>query len=168
MSVSAHELLRTRDCVFPNCDREAAFNAWPLDGLCRVHADEKTAGRLPEAIDDTERLRGMFADDAEPPEPRREPDVNTCKIEGCEATPRDRRGMYAGLCALHKEEKREARYGSARQAEPVQPPPLASANGSRAHRIAELEQLIPAARERLVELQAELIGYLDDLRELAE
>lgn len=93
MRVSAHDMLVSRDCVFPGCPREAANG--------RNACDECT--RNPPIPVDDAALFGAFDDD-----PRGDtPMTTTCKH--CTNPAEDERGIYAHLCAHHKELARTAR-----------------------------------------------------------
>lgn len=149
--VSAHELLTTRCCRFGACVDDADGP----DGLCSFH-------RPGLAIVTNTR---------------------TCEHPGCGKPTVSSRGPYARVCHDHKDIVTAARRRSgggnasvpalrvspsapeAVEPEPAEEPTVADSIADRATRLAHLTLEIQQTRERLIGLQAEALGILDELRE---
>ena len=234
MTTSAHDLMRTVDCIFPGCPEEAGKGS----EVCGSHRRWLAERHGPIETDD-KRLRRMFDEDGDgevcataddafrflrdgtPPAPTDSPtepvrtdspteptragaDANppvttattsteetpmalaTCKIDGCDNPRLDARGVYGGLCAGHKNEKRQARAGAIVKPPPAAPAPepepepepepqdtvVSDASPTTApgiSRIAELEAAVADLEEQLdaakQELHAAATAYVDELRE---
>jgi hypothetical protein len=160
-SLSAHDATRTFDCATPGCDGEARTSG----GVCdRCFLDGKSppwtpVGRDAPAPAAVEAPREETAVTATP---ERVP----CRIAGCDrpAEPRSVgvRGVYAKLCAGHREETRRkaslahrgtpSRAGG--RARPVKP---SAANGLPSSDRLELARRLVAAAEKLAEAERALV-----------
>lgn len=191
MSTPAHDVTRTYDCVVPSCPREARR---PF-GRCDDHADDIHAPAYPQPSSVQRLETGSLAHLLEetPVEPQPTP-ILTCKIDGCTTLAGDAKaGIFAGLCRVHREERRLKQSADAKAkwaakktgpavaaAPPPRPEPAAgdanaegsanasggaSTNDDKAVRLANIISLIDSKRDELIDLQAEALGLLEDLRE---
>lgn len=114
VGVPVVQLEGTRDCVTPLCVDEA------LPGMdhCRRHAPIRDL-RIGSANSHTPVLT--------PLEEEAVPEVQTCKIPGCDQPSMWKRGMYAHMCVRHADEKRSGRAAAAQEAKPEEELPAAPA-----------------------------------------
>lgn len=147
-------------CRVDGCTKPSVAQTGPWKGWCGEH----------------KHLRGSKAV-APTPEPEEEPvsppAEYRCKLEGCEEERADRAGLYGGLCATHKREKREANLAVRAAANPVKPPPVAKA-AAPAREVPEIAELPPSlvvlaqaaddARAELVSARERHVQAVDALR----
>jgi hypothetical protein len=153
-AISAHELLTTRDCVFPGCDREADRGGT----TCRAHAAPTPPREQPAGATSPAQVAHAL-----------------CRVDGCtteqEETPTT--SPYRGLCAAHREDMR-ARVSRRRKRQPSPPPPatpgappapqpIASLVDGAA-RLGQLAVDLEAARARVRELEERVAAVIEELR----
>ncbi len=159
----------SQDCRFPGCPYEATNG----DGMCRDHHGRTPTprGAVTEIHDAGGRLvpgslAHLMEDDPEPKEPT-VPDLVLCRVDGCTRASVAQKGPWKGWCGEHKHLRgKAAPSASPGHAEPAAPPAQpAPATPSPPARLEELVTLIEARRNELIDLQAEAVGLLEQIRE---